>query len=198
MPTGILARIVTRSAGQPDQRELAPVGRLAAMRGAAVGEEAGLVGISVEAERLDRADPRRAQARGDVAFEIELPVARAAGGEEALVVGGEVLAEARVDLVARLRDRRADRGGDPRRARAPSRSIAATVFSITPPCAPRQPACAAPITPASRSASSTGAQSAVTTPSSRPGRSVTIASARGRSSCGQGSRTSTASGEWTW
>src|SRR6187455_2297302 len=45
------------STGQSDQRELAPVGRLAAVRGAAVGEEAGLAGIRVEPEAVDRADP---------------------------------------------------------------------------------------------------------------------------------------------
>ena len=55
-----------------------------------------------------------------------------------------------------------------------------------------------PITPASRSAKSTGAQSAVTMPSSRPGRSVAIASALGRASNGHGAVTVTASAEWTW
>src|SRR6187397_3045873 len=34
------------SSGQSDQRELAPVGRLATVRSATVGEKAGLVGIS--------------------------------------------------------------------------------------------------------------------------------------------------------
>ena len=48
-----------------------------------------------------------------------------------------------------------------RSRRAPSPSIAAIVESVTPPSAPFHPACAAPITPASRSANSTGAQSAV-------------------------------------
>ena len=42
--------------------------------------------------------------------------------------------------------------------------------------------------PAFGSANSTGAQSAVRMPSSRSGRSVTIASACGRSSCGQAAR----------
>ena len=60
---------------------------------------------------------------------------------------------------------------------APSCSISAMVESVTPARAPRQPACAAATIPASRSANSTGAQSAVRIPSSRPGRSVTIASA---------------------
>ncbi len=47
---------------------------------------------------------------------------------------------------------------------APSPTIAATTPSSTPPSAPFQPACAAPITPASGSASRTGPQSAVSTP----------------------------------
>ena len=46
--------------------------------------------------------------------------------------------------------------------------MAATVASITPVKAPRQPACAAPITPASASANSSGPQSAVETPMARP------------------------------
>ena len=41
--------------------------------------------------------------------------------------------------------------------RAPSRSIAASVASVTPPIAPFHPAWAAPTTPALRSASKTGA-----------------------------------------
>ena len=64
-------------------------------------------------------------------------------------------------------------------ARRPAPAIAATTASSTPPRAPFQPACAAPITPASGSARSTGPQSAVSTPRSRPGRSVTSASASG-------------------
>ena len=55
--------------------------------------------------------------------------------------------------------------------------MATTVASTTPASAPRQPAWAQPITPASRSAIRTGAQSAHTTPSAMPGRSVTRASA---------------------
>ena len=57
---------------------------------------------------------------------------------------------------------------------APSRSIAATVFSSTPVKAPFQPAWAAPITRASASANSTGPQSAVETPMAMPGVSVTM------------------------
>src|SRR5579883_2630513 len=81
---------------------------------------------------------------------------------------------------------------------APSASIAAIVASSTPATAPRQPAWAAAITPASASASSTGAQSAVTMPSARPGRSVAIASARGPAPGGHGSDTRTASAPCTW
>ena len=59
--------------------------------------------------------------------------------------------------------------------------MAATVFSSTPVKAPFQPACAAPMTRASASANSTGPQSAVEAPIAMPGRSVTMASAFGRS-----------------
>ena len=52
-----------------------------------------------------------------------------------------------------------------RTTRAPSACIAASVASSTPAAAPRQPAWAAPTTPASASANSTGAQSPVTMPS---------------------------------
>ena len=82
-----------------------------------------------------------------------------------------IVRRTRADLVGALADRRADHGADARPVRAPSRSIAASVASSTPSSAPRQPAWAAPITPASGSANSTGAQSAVSTASARPGRS---------------------------
>ena len=122
-----------------------------------------------------------------------------AAGEEALV-GGIGLEEAPRKSRRPRRtaaDARADRGGDPVAPRAEllhrrDRRVG------TPASAPRQPAWAAPTTPASASASSTGAQSAVRMPSSRSGRSVTIASACGRSSCGHGCSTVTTSAEWTW
>ena len=57
--------------------------------------------------------------------------------------------------------------------------MAAIVPSITPEKAPRQPACAAPMTRACGSANSSGPQSAVLTPIASPGVLVTIASARG-------------------
>ena len=79
---------------------------------------------------------------------------------------------------------------------APSFSIAATVASTTPPSAPRQPAWAAPTIAACESASSTGAQSAASMPSMTPGRSVTMASARGDCSAVQGRSTVTTSAEW--
>ena len=66
-----------------------------------------------------------------------------------------------------------------RSGRAPSPVIAATVASMTPASAPRQPPCAAPIIRASGSANSTGAQSAARTPRTIPGVAVTIPSARG-------------------
>ena len=52
--------------------------------------------------------------------------------------------------------------------------------------------------PGEKGANSTGAQSAVTMASKSPVRSVTMASACGRSSSGHGSATTTASAEWTW
>ena len=63
--------------------------------------------------------------------------------------------------------------------RAPNFSIAAITASSTPPMAPFQPAWAAPITPASASANSTGAQSAVWMPSIRPGTLVAMPSPSG-------------------
>ena len=56
-----------------------------------------------------------------------------------------------------------------RSGRAPSRVIAATVASMMPASAPRQPPCAAPMIRASGSANRTGAQSAASTPSAMPG-----------------------------
>ena len=75
--------------------------------------------------------------------------------------------------------------------------MASTAASTTPFSAPRQPAWAAPITPASRSASSTGTQSAVRMASARPGVAVAMASTRGASSRGQGALTTSASALWT-
>ncbi len=54
------------------------------------------------------------------------------------------------------------------------------------------------MTPALRSASRTGVQSAVTTPSASPGRAVTSASARGPAPGGQGSVTVTTPAPCTW
>ena len=86
-----------------------------------------------------------------------------------------------------------------RSRRAPSFSIAAIVASTTPPSAPFQPACAAPITRACGSASSTGAQSAAITPSTTPGRSVTSPSALGAPGEVQRSLpTVSTSVEWIW
>ena len=56
-----------------------------------------------------------------------------------------------------------------RSGRAPSLVIAATVASMIPASAPRQPPCAAPMIRASGSANRTGAQSAASTPSAMPG-----------------------------
>ena len=81
---------------------------------------------------------------------------------------------------------------------APRPTMAATVASRMPASAPFQPAWAAPITPASGSASSTGPQSAASTPRSRPGRSVTRASASGASRVSQGAVDLSAVAPWTW
>jgi hypothetical protein len=62
--------------------------------------------------------------------------------------------------------------------------------------APRQPACAAPTTPASASANSNGPQSAVETPMASFGSRVTTASARGRVSCVHEPSAIATSGEW--
>ena len=81
---------------------------------------------------------------------------------------------------------------------APSAAMAASAASSTPSSAPCQPAWAAPITPASGSASRTGPQSAVSTPSSRPGRSVTSASASGAVALSQGAVTASVVTPCTW
>ena len=82
--------------------------------------------------------------------------------------------------------------------RAPSSIIASMVASHTPPTAPRQPAWQAPITPSSGDENSTGAQSAVMTPSATFGRAVTKASASCRTSGSDPSSTTTTLAEWTW
>ena len=80
---------------------------------------------------------------------------------------------------------------------APSRTIAATVASITPATAPRQPAWTAPATPAFGSASRIGAQSAVMMPRAMSRRVVTMASARGPLPGSHGIVTSTTSAPCT-
>ena len=136
-------------------------------------------------EALGAPDRYRARARstcrglravkpaGDVACQIELPVSGAGRARKSGAFAGsscsKACAERLVDLVARpgrctARSRR--RCVRAARPALPSRQWSA---SVTPSTAPLQPAWAAPITPASRSASRTGAQSAVTIPSTRPG-----------------------------
>ena len=85
------------------------------MGGSAVGEEPRFVGISVEPERGDTADPGGGEASDAIGFEVEMRLASGAVGEKAVVggvVGQEAGAEALVDLIAGARDARADRGGD--------------------------------------------------------------------------------------
>ena len=84
-----------------------------------------------------------------------------------------------------------------REGSAPSACILATVEWTMPPSAPFQPACAAPTTPASASANSTGAQSAVSTPQTTPGAAVTTASPSGRSPFQPASATRQTA-EWIW
>ena len=81
---------------------------------------------------------------------------------------------------------------------APSFRMASTVASMMPPSAPFQPACAAPITRAVPSQSSTGAQSAVSTPMASPGVLVTMASASGGVSPFHGASAITASALCFW
>src|SRR3546814_10677703 len=103
--------------GEADQRYLAAVAGLTAMRRAAVRVETRGVRIGVLAQHLDARDPGGGEAVRDIGFEVELRMARAAGGEEALVGGIGFLEagdEGGIDLVAGARDARADRGGDPR------------------------------------------------------------------------------------
>ena len=75
--------------------------------------------------------------------------------------------------------------------------MAATVASKIPESAPFQPACAAPITCASASASSTGPQSAVVIPTASPRTRVTTASARGACSRVHGASATATRGECT-
>ncbi len=76
---------------------------------------------------------------------------------------------------------------------APSFRMASTVASTMPDRAPRQPACAAPMTRAAPSQNRTGAQSAVRTPMASPGFAVTMASASGILPSFQGLSVTTAS-----
>ncbi len=83
-----------------------------------------------------------------------------------------------------------------RRGRASCAVMASTAACTIPPSAPFQPAWAAPITRASGSTISTGAQSAERAPSISPGVRLATASASGRSV--QGPSATTAMAEWTW
>jgi hypothetical protein len=71
------------------------------MRRAAIAEEAILVGIGIEAQRLDIPHARRRDARDDIGFDIELVMARPAIGEEELI-GRIRRAEAREEAVVDL------------------------------------------------------------------------------------------------
>ncbi len=100
--------------------------------------------------------------------QVELEVRISSWHKKLRIAHVELNAECPVDLITFLRDCRTD-------CRPIEdlviidKTIASTVFSKTPPTAPRQPAWAAPITPASKSTSNIGAQSAVTMPSAETG-----------------------------
>ena len=122
-------------------------------RAPAMAEERRLVRGRVDAQNADGADTGGGEPGGAVAGEVELPARLPPSrGEEARVPG--IMRQDRVAQVRR-RPRRIPgrcRVRSPRRSRqdrAPSRTMAATVASITPATAPRQPAWAAPTTPAS-------------------------------------------------
>ena len=109
-------------------------------------------------------------------------VAGLAGREEARVAaigGDELFNQVGADLVVRLADHRPG-GRDDAAARGAELFHRRDRASSTPSSAPRQPACAAPITRACASANSTGPQSAVEMPMASAGTRVTMASARGR------------------
>src|SRR3546814_1689256 len=59
-----------------DQRDLAPIIRLAAMRCAAIAEEPIGIGVGVQPQRVDAVYPGIGNARDDVGFEVELMVPR--------------------------------------------------------------------------------------------------------------------------
>ena len=165
-----------------DKADLSAVIGLAAMGGAAKAVEAIRVGIGVEARA--RRSPRSRRHAGDARHSPE--GRNGACRPETARRSGRSRHPARGNVRGSPRRPRSWPGRCTGRSRrecgrrdAPSSSIAAIVASVTPARAPRQPACAAPMTPASASANSTGAQSAVRMPSSRSGRSVTMASACG-------------------
>ena len=137
--------------GQRDGVDVPAVVGLGAVGGAAIAEKPGRIGIGAQAQILDSADAGPRQPRRDIAAKIEqgMAVARRRRRRTGCWRG------------PRRQNARSDRGrprnwpagssdrsrrgfGRARRRAAPSPS---TVASMTPVSAPRQPACAAPITP---------------------------------------------------
>ncbi len=171
---------------------------LAVMGRAAEAEKPAGVGVGAQLEILHAAQAGALEPRGDVAGEIEQGVAGARRGDEKAGVrairGGEAADEVGADFVVAWRIIGPIAAVMCARF-APSASMASTVASMMPVKAPRQPACAAPITPAPASANRTGPQSAVVTPMARPRVVVTMASARGRVSAVHGASTVTACAE---
>src|SRR5690606_18063354 len=84
---------------------------------AAIREEARFVGVSVETNGLDLPHSARPQSLGDIAFKIELPAPFPRGLKKRFVRRRKVSAESGIDLVAALRDARADGGNDARACR---------------------------------------------------------------------------------
>src|SRR6478736_2639083 len=71
-----------RGSSHDDDRDQPPIVWLLAMRGAAIAEEAALVGVGVEAKILEASDPRARRALGDIGVEVEHRMARSAAGGE--------------------------------------------------------------------------------------------------------------------
>ena len=194
-------RVKRPSGDKRDGGEFAPVIGFAPVGGAPEAVEVALACIGIGAESREVCDTRSPKPCGDVRFQIEtIECVAPAGREERTITGircQEPIAERRVHLIAAW-PMQGPMAAAMRARAAPSFSIAAMVESVTPPSAPFQPACAAPITPALVSAKRTGAQSAVSTPSAMPGTLVTLASACGLASTSHGVVTVTARALWIW
>src|ERR1700755_1296147 len=87
----------------------------APVSGSAEAEEAVRVGISVETQCLDLADPGGDQPVHEIGFKVEVWLCRGASNKKALVVGiilEKAQAERLVDFIGNLGNARTDRGMD--------------------------------------------------------------------------------------